>query len=130
WRGLALVGDIALPLGLWLALRRRVPGTLLVYGWIVAISLSFSRGGALVAALAVVAWIALGRKWVEATTTLVAAGLPAAAVIAIAFSLSGGTSDGQSRAARVRGGARFALAVRAGAPAAAPLAPPPRPRPR
>jgi tetratricopeptide (TPR) repeat protein len=129
WNALALLGDIALPLGLWLALRRRVAGTLLVYGWIVAIALSFSRGGALVAALAVVAWIALSRKWVDAATTLVGAGLPAAAVIAIAFSLAGVTSDGQSHATRVRDGAWFALAVLAGAGVAALLARLPRPEP-
>jgi O-antigen ligase len=129
WNALALLGDIALPLGLWVALRRRVAGTLLVYGWIVAIALSFSRGGALVAVLAVVAWIALSRLWVEATTTLVSAGLPAAGVIAVAFALSGVTSDGQSHATRVRDGAWFALAVIAGAAIAAVLARLPRPAP-
>jgi tetratricopeptide (TPR) repeat protein len=129
WNALALLGDVAIPLGLWLALRRRVPGTLLVYGWLVAIALSFSRGGALVAVLVVIAWIALSRLWVEATATLVAAGLPAAGVIAIAFALSGVTSDGQSHATRVRDGVWFGLALVAGAAAAAGLARLRRPEP-
>ena len=68
---------------LCLATRRRVLGTLLVYGWIVAIALTYSRGGVIVAVLAVVAWIVLSRAWAEALATLVAAGLPAAVVIAL-----------------------------------------------
>ena len=44
WNALALLGDIALPLGLWLA-GRAANGTLLVYGWVVAIALTYSRGG-------------------------------------------------------------------------------------
>ena len=83
WNALALLGAIALPIGLCLATRRRVPGTLLVYGWMVAIALTYSRGGVVVAVLVVAAWIALSRAWVEALATLVAAGLPAAVVIAV-----------------------------------------------
>ena len=85
WNALALLGAIALPIGLCLATRRRVLGTLLVYGWIVAIALTFSRGGALVAVLVVVAWIVLSRAWVDALATLVAAGVPAAVVVAVAL---------------------------------------------
>ena len=67
--------------------------------------------------------------WSEALATLVAAGLPAAVVIAVAFSLSGVTSDGQSHATRVHDGVIFGLVLLAGTGAAALLArvPPPEP---
>src|SRR5206468_5336188 len=82
WNALALLGDVALPLGLWLAGRRRTAGTLLVYGWVVAIAITYSRGGVAVGLIVVAAWIVLSGAWIAATTTLVAAGVPAAAVIA------------------------------------------------
>ena len=44
WNQLALLGAFALPLALW---RRRLAGTLLAYGWIVALLLTYSRGGIL-----------------------------------------------------------------------------------
>jgi tetratricopeptide (TPR) repeat protein len=127
WNALALLGAIALPLGLWLAGRSRLAGTLLAYGWICAIALTLSRGGAAVAVLVVVAWIVLSGLWLEAVTTLVAAGLPAAGVIAFAFSLPGVTSDGQSHATRVHDGLRFGIALVVGAAIAGALSQLPRP---
>ena len=100
WNQLALLGDFALPLALWLAWSRRVAGALLAYGWLVAIVLTYSRGGVLVAVVVVVAWLALSRQWIEAAATLVAAGVPAAAVVAVALLLPGVTDDGQSHATR------------------------------
>jgi O-Antigen ligase len=131
WNALALLGDMALPLALWLATRWRTAGALLAFGWVVAIGLTYSRGGALVAVLVVVAWIALSRAWAAAIATLVAAGLPAAVVLGVAFSLSGVTSDGQSHATRVHDGLIFGAALLAGAGVAALLArlPPPEPVP-
>jgi len=131
WNAVALLAAVALPIGLCLATRRRVPGTLLVYGWLVVLALTYSRGGVLVAGLAVVAWIALSRAWAEALATLVAAGLPAVAVIALAFVLDGVTDDGQSHATRVTDGAIFGVAVLAGLGIAALLGrvPPPEPTP-
>src|SRR4051794_24163575 len=114
WNALALLGAVALPIGLCLATRLRVPGTLLVYGWLVAIALTYSRGGVLVAALAVIAWIAISRAWTDALATLVAAGLPAAVVLALAFFLPGVTDDGQSHATRATDGAIFGVVVLAG----------------
>jgi len=107
WNGLALLGDIALPLGLCLATRLRVPGTLLVYGWLVVIGLTYSRGGIVVAVVVVALWAAATRIWVETLSTLFAAGLPAAGALAVAFSLSGLTSDGASHSTRVRDGLVF-----------------------
>jgi tetratricopeptide (TPR) repeat protein len=128
WNQLALLADYALPLALWLAWRRRVLGALLAYGWLVALVLTYSRGGVLVAVLVVAAWIALSRRWVEAGATLVAAGIPAAAVVGLALLLPGVTEDGTAHSTRVRDGAVFGLALLAGAAAAAGLARLPLPR--
>jgi hypothetical protein len=107
WNGLALLGDIALPIGLCLATRLRVLGTLLVFAWIVAIAMSFSRGGIVVAVIVVGLWMLLSKAWTESLSTLLAAGIPAGAALAVAFSLSGLTSDGQSHETRVRDGLVF-----------------------
>ena len=111
WNVLALLGDIALPVGLCLATRFRAAGTLLVYGWLVVIGLTYSRGGVLVAIVVVGLWMLLSKAGIEALSTLIAAGLPAAGVLAVAFSLTGLTSDGQSHSARVQAGAVFAIVL-------------------
>jgi hypothetical protein len=115
WNGLALLGDIALPIGLCLATRMRWAGTLLVYGWIVVIGMTYSRGGVLVAVVVVALWMWLSRSWLEALSTLVAAGLPAVGALAVAFSLPGVTSDGQTDTARLRAGIVFGLVLAANA---------------
>jgi hypothetical protein len=71
----------------------------------------------------------LSRAWAEALATLVAAGLPAAGVIAVAFALDGVTGDGEPHGTRVTDGALFAIALLAGLAVAAALArvPPPQP---
>ncbi|HEY4348862.1 MAG TPA: O-antigen ligase family protein [Gaiellaceae bacterium] len=107
WNGLALLGDIALPIGLCLATRRRIPATLFVFGWIVVIGMTYSRGGVVVAVVVVGLWMVLSKAWIEAASTLLAAGLPAAGSLAVAFSLSGLTSDGQTHPTRVRDGLVF-----------------------
>ena len=61
------------------------------------------------------AWMVLSRAWAEALATLVAAGVPAAVVIAVAFALDGVTSDGQSHSTRVSDGAIFGLVAARGA---------------
>jgi hypothetical protein len=129
WNALALLGDLALPIGLWLATRRRTSGTLLVYGWAVAIALTYSRGGVVVALLVVGAWLLLSGFWLHGVATLVSAGLPAGAVVGLAFSLSGVTSDGATHSTRVHDGLIFGAALLAGAGVAAALSriPPPEP---
>jgi O-Antigen ligase len=129
WNALALLGDIALPIGLWLAGRSKVAGTLLVYGWLVAIVLTYSRSGVAIAGLAVAGWIVLSRLWVEATTTLVAAGVPAAGVLVYAFELPGVTKDAQPHATRVHDGWIFGAALVVGGLLAALLSQLPRPEP-
>src|SRR5947199_296702 len=80
WNQLALLGDFALPLALWLATRRRVLGTLLAFGWIVALALTLSRGGVIVAVVVVALWLWLGDDAWGSAATVVAAALPAVAV--------------------------------------------------
>ena len=131
WNALALAGDVALPIGLWLATRWRAAGTLLVYGWMVAIALTFSRGGVAVAVVVVAGWLVVSGSWLQGLATLVAAGVPAAAVVGLAFSLDGVTSDGASHATRVHDGLVFGAALLAGGAVAVALSriPPPEATP-
>jgi tetratricopeptide (TPR) repeat protein len=125
WNQLALLGDFALALALW---RKGRAGTLLAYAWLVALALTYSRGGLGVAVLVVCAWLVLSDERIESGATLVAAALPASVVVAIAFALPGVTSDGQSTATRWRDGLILGVLLLAGAAAAAALARAPRPR--
>ena len=56
WNQLALLGDFALALALW---HKGRAGTLLAYGWLVALALTYSRGGLVTAVLVVAAWLVL-----------------------------------------------------------------------
>ncbi len=125
WNQLALLGDFALPLALW---RKRVQGTLLAYGWLVALVLTYSRGGLATAVLVVAAFLLFTGDRFESAATLVAAAAPAACVIVIAFALAGITSDAQSNGTRWRDGLIFGAVLLAGAGAAASLARASRPR--
>jgi O-antigen ligase len=125
WNQLALLGAFALPLALW---RRRLAGTLLAYAWVVALLLTYSRGGIVTALVVVGAWFAFGGQRLESAATLVAAAVPAGVVVAIAFALPGVTSDGQSSHVRWRDGLIFGAVLIAGAVAAAALERLPRPR--
>jgi hypothetical protein len=120
WNELALLGDLALPLGLWLATEaRRRLGLLLVYGWVVAILLTLSRGGAIVAVVGCALWIALASRQFESLVALVVAGVPGAVVAGIAFVLPGVTSNGEPHSTRVRDGLVFGAVLLAGAAAVA-----------
>jgi O-Antigen ligase len=111
WNALALVCDLALPLFLWLSARRRDLGALGVYAAMVALLLTYSRGGILVGALAVALWLWIGVSRRESLATL-AVSLPAAlAVIGIALVLPGVAKDFQPSSMRVRDGALFGLAL-------------------
>jgi len=125
WNQLALLAAFALPLALW---RRRTSGALLAYAWIVALVLTYSRGGLATAVVVVGAWFILTDERAEGAATLVAAVVPAAAVVGIAFVLPGVTSDGQSSATRWRDGLIVGALLLAGAIGAAALARAPRPR--
>jgi hypothetical protein len=112
WNQLALAADYALVLALW---RRGRSGTLLAYLAFVALILTYSRGGILTAVVAGGAWLLLGGAWLESAATLVAALLPAGAVVGIAFALPGVTSAAQPSHVRWRDGLVFGAAILAGA---------------
>src|SRR3954454_8229185 len=117
WNQLALATCFALPLALW---RRGVHGTLLAYGSVAALLLTYSRGGVLTAVLVVVAWFVLDDgDAAESARTLVAGAVPAAAVVAIAFALPGVTGDAEPSHVRWRDGLIFGALLIAGAAAAA-----------
>jgi O-antigen ligase len=125
WNQLALLAAFALPLALW---RRRASGALLAYAWIVALVLTYSRGGLVTAVVVVGAWFVLTDERADGAATLAAAVLPAAVVVGIAFVLPGVTSDGQSSATRWRDGLIFGGLLLVGAVGAAALSRAPRPR--
>src|SRR6478672_3375149 len=87
WNALALACSIALPLGLWAATRRswrrelRVGGVLLVYFAVIALVLTFSRAGIVVAVVGVLLWLWLvPAVRLESFGALVLGVVPAAAV--------------------------------------------------
>ena len=125
WNQLALLTDFALVLALW---RRRVEGALLAYAALVALLLTYSRGGLLTAVLLVAAWFALDRERVEGARTLLAGAVPAAAVVGLAFALPGVTGDGQSLHVRWRDGLIFGALLAIGAVATVLLRRVPLPR--
>src|SRR5690349_7910717 len=106
WNQLALLAVYALPPALW---RRRLEGVLLAYVALVALLLTYSRGGLLTAVLVLAAWFVFSEKRLESGATLVAAAAPAAVVVGIAFALPGVTSDGQSSSTRWRDGLVFGV---------------------
>jgi hypothetical protein len=125
WNQLALATDYALVLAL--AFRRR-GGTLLAYAALVALLLTYSRGGVLTAVVVCVAWFLLSEERVDGAVTLVSAALPAAVVVAIAFVLPGVTSDSQSLHVRWRDGLVFGAVLLVGAVASLALRRAPLPR--
>jgi hypothetical protein len=125
WNQLALLADFALPLALW---RRGVSGALLAYVAAIALLLTYSRGGLVTGVIVVTAWFALDTERVESARTLLAAAIPAAAVLGVAFALPGVTADGQSTHVRWRDGLIFGALLVAGAIATAFLTRLPLPR--
>src|SRR5438093_411358 len=115
WNALALLADMALPLFLWVAARRRDLAALGVYVAVVAPLLTYSRAGLAGGVLAVAAWLALGFARREGLAALAAA-LPAAlAVSGIALAFPGVAKDLQPHSVRVRDGAWLGLALVLGA---------------
>jgi hypothetical protein len=115
WNALALLADMALPLFLWLAARRRELGALGVYLAVVTVLLTYSRAGVGVALLVVAAWLVLGFGRRESLAAL-AASLPMALGVAgIGLALPGVAKDLQTHSVRVRDGAWFGLALVVGA---------------
>jgi len=113
WNALALLADMAVALGLWLAARRehrhavRIAGVVLLYAAVVSILLAYSRAGVLVAIAVGAAWLALQPEKLE---SLVACGLAAGAggaLAAWAVTRPGIAHDAQPYSTRVHDGAVF-----------------------
>ena len=117
WNALALACALALPLGLWIATRRswrrelRAAGAVLLYLAAIALVLTVSRAGILVAAVAVLLWLALVPARLESLGALLVSVVPAAAVAGWASTRAGLVDDGQPLAARRSDGAWFGLVV-------------------
>ena len=120
WNELALLCAVAVPLGLWLAApagRRaaaRASGVLLLFVSTVALLLTYSRVGVVLACLAAAAWVVLDRNRVESLTAVALGGGAGAAAFGIALALPGITSDGQPRSVRSHDGWIFALVLLGG----------------
>jgi len=121
WNALALLADMAVALGLWLAARRehrhavRIGGVVLLYAAVVAILLAYSRAGVLVAIAVGAAWLALRPEKLE---SLVACGLAAGAggaLAAWAVTRPGIAHDAQAYSTRVHDGAIFGAVFVVGA---------------
>lgn len=115
WNALALLGDLALPLYLWLAGRRRDLAALGLYLALVAILLTYSRAGLAVAVVVAGLWLWLARMPREAGTALAVAAPAALAVGGIGLALPGVAKDLQPHSVRVHDGALFGLALLVGA---------------
>jgi tetratricopeptide (TPR) repeat protein len=121
WNALALLADMAVALGLWLAVRRehrhavRIAGAVLLYAAVVAILLAYSRAGVLVAIAVGAVWLALRPERLE---SLVACGLAAGAggaLAAWAVTRPGIAHDAQPYSTRVHDGAVFGVVFVVGA---------------
>jgi O-Antigen ligase len=121
WNALALLADMAVALGLWLAARRehrhavRISGVVLLYAAVVSILLAYSRAGVLVAIVVVAVWLAVSPERLE---SLVACGLAAGAGGAIAgwaVTRPGVAHDAQPYSTRVHDGAIFGVVFLVGA---------------
>ena len=111
WNALALLADVALVLALWLgSSARRLAGTLLAYGALVSLLLTYSRGGVAVAVVVVCCWLAAGHGRFAAMVSLALAAPVALAVAGLAFALPG-LGERQSHDVRTRDGAIFAAAL-------------------
>jgi O-Antigen ligase len=113
WNALALVAAFGLPIALWAATRRsrwvRAGGVVALYALLVALVLTYSRGGILAALVALAIWFALSSERFEGATALVSAAVPAGILLAIVIQLPGIAADEQPRSVRVNDGAWFAL---------------------
>ena len=126
WNALALVAVFGIPIALWAATRGRRPvraGAVVgLYVLLLALLLTYSRGGILSALVALAIWFALTRDRFDGVLAFVAAGAPAALVFGVALLLPGITEDAQPHSVRVHDGLVFAPAVLLGGGAAFALA--------
>ena len=104
WNVLALLTVFALPLALWIAAPRSRPhwlralGVLYLYAALLALLLTFSRGGVGVAIVVVIAWLAISGPRLEAAGALAIALAPTFVVAGWTFSRPALTKDAQPHA--------------------------------
>jgi hypothetical protein len=124
WNVLALLVVFALPLALWIAAPRnradwlRAAAVLYLYAALVALVLTFSRGGLGVGIAAIALWIAIGRPRLESAAALALALVPTLVVCGWGFSRPGLTKDGQPHSLQVHDGRWFGVALLLGGAAA------------
>jgi hypothetical protein len=117
WNVLALLTVFALPLALWIAAPRtrpdwlRAAGVLYLYAALVALLLTFSRGGVAVGVVSVALWLGIARPRLESAAALGVALVPTLAVAGWAFSRPGLTKDGEPHSLQVHDGRWFGLAL-------------------
>ena len=110
WNALAVVAAFAILFGLWAASRRehhpwaRAAGAWAVFVSTIALLLTYSRGGAVVAAIVVAVFIALARERVQILATLAVALPPALAISLWAFATDGIAANGQPYDERLKAG--------------------------
>jgi hypothetical protein len=120
WNALALLFSMGMPVALWLADRLTMPrrvralGAGLLYLLAVSTLLTYSRGGIVVAAIAVGAWLVLSPTRLESLTALAVAVPVAVAVGAWAFTRAGITDDLQPYDVRVEDGWQFGIVLAVG----------------
>ena len=121
WNALALLADVAIVLGLWIATTSshhravRIAGALLVYVATLVLMLTVSRAGVVVAVGVVVLWLALVRERVQSGLVLLAAAAPALVVAGWAFTRPGLTEDLAPHADRVSDGRTLGVLALVGA---------------
>ena len=121
WNALALVADVALVLGLWLATaggRRtivRVAGALLTYAATLTLLLTLSRAGAVAGVAVVGLWLVLTSERLASGLLLAASAGPAALVGAWAFTRPALVEDIALRSDREVDGAVFGVLALIGA---------------
>ena len=80
WNALALIAAFGIPIALWAATRHsrrvRAGSVVALYVLLVALVLTYSRGGILAALVAIAAWFALSRERFEGVLAFVAAAVP------------------------------------------------------
>ena len=120
WNALALLGDAALGLGIWLATSvrdrfGRPAGAALVYAATMVILLTQSRSGVIAGVIVIALSLRLTERRVEAALLVLLAAGPALVVVGWAFTRPALVEDGASRADRVSDGAVFGVLTMAGA---------------
>ena len=121
WNALAFVAAMAVPVSLWAAARRahahaaRAAGAVLFFLATVALLLTYSRGGALVALGALGLWLVLGSPRLESVVAAVGAGAVGLVVAIVGFALAGVSEARQPEDVRADDGLLFGVALVVGA---------------